>query len=323
MFKALKSLFFLGILAVLAGAGWLWWFARTPLELPAPKVEFTIPAGTSLRVASRAIVRAGVVMPPRAFELLARALGDQAEIKAGSYEVAAGTTPRALLGKLTRGEFAMTEIVFIEGWTFKQLRGALDVHPHVQHDTKGLSHSDVLRRIEARSEQAEGLFFPDTYRFAKGASDLEILRGAYRAMDRRLDAAWAQRRTDLPVRSPYEMLILASIVEKETGRADDRGMVAAVFVNRLRAGMKLQADPTVIYGLGERFDGNLRKRDLVTDTPYNTYTRDRLPPTPIALPGLDSIAAVANPARTDALYFVARGDGTSEFSRTLAEHTPP
>jgi UPF0755 protein len=177
-----------------------------------------------------------------------------------------------------------------------------------------------MRRLQAPTENPEGLFFPDTYRFARGASDLEVLRNAYRAMGKRLDAAWVRRQPDLPLASPYDALILASIVEKETGRGDDRTMIAAVLVNRLRTGMKLQADPTVIYGLGDAFDGNLRKRDLVSDTPYNTYTRDGLPPTPIALPGLASLAAVANPARTDALYFVARGDGTSEFSRTLEEH---
>jgi UPF0755 protein len=308
------------VLAILAAAGSLWWFAHQPLGIGAPTVEFTIPAGSSLRVAARTIARAGVDMPPWAFEALVRALGKAGEIKAGSYEIRPGTTPLDLLGKLTRGEFALSEIVFIEGWSFRQLRDALDRHPNVAHDTKGLSDAEVLRRLEGRAQHAEGLFFPDTYRFPKGASDLEILRSAYRAMEKRLEAAWAQRQADLPLSSSYDALILASIVEKETGRGDDRAMVAAVLHNRLRLGMKLQADPTVIYGLGERFDGNLRKRDLVTDTPYNTYTREGLPPTPIALPGVASLEAAVNPARSEALYFVARGDGTSEFSRTLEEH---
>ena len=259
-------------------------------------------------------------MPPWAFEALVRVLGKAGEIKAGSYEIGAGTTPLTLLDKLVRGEFVLSEIVFIEGWSFRQLRDALDRHPHVTHDTKGLSDAEVLGRLAARAPHPEGLFFPDTYRFPKRASDLEILRGAYRAMEKRLETAWAQRQTDLPVGSPYEALILASIVEKETGRGEDRAMVAAVLANRLRIGMKLQADPTVIYGLGEKFDGNLRKRDLIADTPYNTYTREGLPPTPIALPGLASLEAAVNPARSEALYFVARGDGTSEFSRTLEEH---
>jgi len=320
MFRTLKSLFLLGILAMLAAGGWLWWFAHAPLHLGAPAVEFTIPPGSSLRAASRAIAQAGVDMRPWAFEALARVAGNPADIKAGQYEIQAGVTPLELLRKLARGEVALTEIVFIEGWGFKQLRAALDVHPDVRHDTKGLTDAEVMRRLEAPNGNPEGLFLPDTYRFAKGASDLEVLRSAYRAMGKRLDAAWAQRQPDLPLASPYEALVLASIVEKETGRAEDRTMVAAVLVNRLRAGIKLQADPTVIYGLGNAFDGNLRKRDLVADTPYNTYTRDGLPPTPIALPGLASLEAVMNPARTDALYFVARGDGTSEFSRTLEEH---
>jgi UPF0755 protein len=320
MFRTLKSLFLLGILAMLAAGGWLWWFAHTPLKLGAATVEFTIPQGSSLRAASRTIAQAGVGMQPWAFEAVARAAGNPADIKAGQYEIRSEVTPLELLGKLVRGEVALTEIAFIEGWTFKQLRDALDAHSDLRHDARGLTDAEVMRRLQAPSENPEGLFFPDTYRFAKGASDFEILRSAYRAMAKGLDAAWVQRQADVPLASPYEALILASIVEKETGRADDRAMIAAVLVNRLRAGMKLQADPTVIYGLGSAFDGNLRQRDLVADTPYNTYTRDGLPPTPIALPGLASIEAVLNPARTDALYFVARGNGTSEFSRTLEEH---
>jgi UPF0755 protein len=259
-------------------------------------------------------------MPWWAFEVVVRVAGNPADIKAGSYELRTGATPLDLLGKLMRGEFALAEIKFIEGWTFGQLRKALDAHPRVRHDTLGLSDADLLRRIEAPAGHPEGWFFPDTYVFPRGTSDVEILRQAYRSMEKRLNAAWAQRQPDLPVGSPYEALILASIVEKETGRPEDRPLVAAVLVNRLRAGMKLQADPTVIYGLGAAFDGNLRKRDLVTDTPYNTYTRDGLPPTPIALPGLASIEAVVRPPDSGALYFVARGDGSSEFSRTLEEH---
>jgi UPF0755 protein len=320
MFRALKYLFLLTLLAIFAGAGWLWWFAHEPLRLAGPAIEITIPPGSSLRAASRTIARAGVDMPPLAFEAVARAAAKPGDIKAGTYEIAAGATPLDLLGKLTRGEFALVEVKFIEGWTFRQLREALDAHPHVRHDTKGLPETVVLQRLGLNDAHPEGLFFPDTYRFARGSSDLELLRTANRALAKRLEAAWADRRPDLPLMSPYEALILASIVEKETGRGDDRTLVAAVLVNRLRSGMKLQADPTVIYGLGEKFDGNLRKRDLVADTPYNTYTREGLPPTPIALPGLASIAAATNPAASDALYFVARGDGSSEFSRTLEEH---
>jgi UPF0755 protein len=320
MFRTLKLLFMMGILVLLAAGGGLWWYAHSPLEMGAPAVEFTIPQGSSLRTATRAIGQAGVDVRPWAFEALARIAGNPSAMKAGVYGIRGGTTPLELLGKLERGEVLVTEIVFIEGWGFRQLREALDAHPGVRHDTRGLTDAEVLRRLQVPSESPEGLFFPDTYRFAKGASDLEVLRSAYQAMGKRLDLAWAQRQPDLPLASPYEALILASIVEKETGRADDRTMIAAVFVNRLRAGIKLQADPTVIYGLGHAFDGNLRKRDLAADTPYNTYTRAGLPPTPIALPGQASLEAVLNPAPTDALYFVARGDGTSQFSRTLEEH---
>ncbi|MGH8683439.1 MAG: endolytic transglycosylase MltG [Burkholderiales bacterium] len=320
MFRTLKALFLLGILALLAAGSWLMWFAHTPLQLGAPAVEFTVPPGSSLRAASRAIAQAGVNMRPWAFEVLGRVTGNPAHLKAGQYEIPAGMTPLALLGKLARGEVALTQIVFIEGWSFRQVRETLDAHPGVRHDTRGLTDAEVMQRLDAPGENPEGRFFPDTYRFAKGASDLEVLRSAHRAMVKRLDAAWAQRQPDLPLGSPYEALVLASIVEKETGRAEERAMIAAVLVNRLRVGIKLQTDPTVIYGLGSAFDGNLRKRDLVSDTPYNTYTRGGLPPTPIALPGLASLEAVTNPARTDALYFVARGDGTSEFSRTLEEH---
>jgi len=320
MVRLIKALILFGILAVIAGGAALWRFAHSPVELGADSVEFKITPGSSLRRAAREIVQAGVDMRPWAFEAMARVMSDPSEIKAGSYEVTRGITPFAILQKIRRGDFATAEIVFIEGWTFRQVRDALDAHPRVRHDTKGLTDAEVLRRLGMATAQPEGLFFPDTYRFARDSSDVDILQSASRAMTKRLEAAWSERQADLPLGSQYEALILASIVEKETGRPEDRPLIAAVLVNRLRVRMKLQADPTVIYGLGERFDGNLRKRDLVTDTPYNTYTREGLPPSPIALPGLASIEAVMHPPRSDALYFVARGDGTSEFSRTIDEH---
>lgn len=324
MIKGLKFLGAFVLLAALAVGAWLWWFAHAPLKLGAEVVEFAIPPGSSVRRAAREISKAGVQMPPWAFETIARITAhttdDPVGIKAGAYEIANGATPLALLGKLRRGEFATADIQFIEGWTFRQIREALDAHPRVRHDTKGLADAEVLNRLGVPNERAEGLFFPDRYRFPRDSSDVEILRTAYRAMEKRLDAAWNQRQPDLPFATPYHALILASIVEKETGRPDDRPLIAAVLVNRLRIGMRLQADPTVIYGLGERFDGNLRKRDLMTDTPYNTYTRDGLPPTPIAMPGAAAIEAVLNPPRSDVIYFVSRGDGTSEFSRSLDDH---
>jgi UPF0755 protein len=320
MLKLIKYLILLAILAALGGAAWLYQFAHAPLRLNADPVEFTVAPGSSLRAATRQIVRAGVDMPDWAFEALTRVVAKPTDIKAGTYELRAGATPLDLLGKLVRGEFALAEVKLIEGWTFRQVRGALDAHPRIRHDTAGLSDAEVLRRLDLSIAHPEGWFFPDTYVFPRGASDIEILKQAYRAMEKRLSAAWAQRQQQIPLGSPYDALILASIVEKETGRGDDRAMVAAVLTNRLRVGMKLQADPTVIYGLGASFDGNLRKRDLLADTPYNTYTREGLPPTPIAMPGLASIEATLRPAESDALYFVARGDGSSEFSRTLEEH---
>jgi UPF0755 protein len=320
MLKLLKLLILLVILAGLGAAAWVHRFAHAPLRLQSDPVEFAIPPGTSLRAATRMMVRAGVDMPPWAFELVARIAAKPSDIKAGSYELRTGATPLDLLGKLVRGEFALAEVRLIEGWSFQQVRAALNAHPRVRHDTIELSDAALVKRLELPSAHPEGWFFPDTYVFPRGTSDLEILRNAYRAMEKRLAVAWAARQPDVPLASPYEALILASIVEKETGRPEDRPLIAAVLNNRLRVGMRLQADPTVIYGLGAAFDGNLRKRDLLADTPYNTYTRDGLPPTPIALPGLAAIEATLRPAPSSALYFVARGDGSSEFSRTLEEH---
>ncbi|MFO1363324.1 MAG: endolytic transglycosylase MltG [Burkholderiales bacterium] len=320
MLKLIKYLILLAILAVLGAGAWLYQFARAPLRLSAEPLEFTVAPGSSLRAATRQIVRAGVDMPEWAFETVARATVKPTDIKAGTYELRAGATPLDLLGKLTRGEFALSDVKFIEGWTFRQVRAALDAHPRIRHDTAGLPDADVLRRLELPITHPEGWFFPDTYVFPRGASDLEILRSAHRAMEKRLAAAWAERQPGIPLASPYEALILASIVEKETGRPQDRPLIAAVLHNRLRSGMRLQADPTVIYGLGPAFDGNIRKRDLLADTPYNTYTRDGLPPTPIAMPGRAALEATLRPAESPALYFVARGDGSSEFSRTLEEH---
>jgi UPF0755 protein len=219
-----------------------------------------------------------------------------------------------------RGEFTRADIQFTEGWTFRQIRALLDQHPAVKHDTAGLSEADILQRIGSTEKSIEGWIFPDTYQFAAGTSDLILLRQAYQKTQATLEAEWAKRSPNLPLKTPYDALILASIVEKETGRNDERELVAAVFVNRLKRGMRLQTDPTIIYGLGPAFDGNLRRRDLLTDGVYNTYMRSGLPPTPIAMPGAASIRATLNPAQSKALYFVARGDGSHQFSATLVEH---
>ena len=318
--KVLVSLFILSALGGAAFAAWMWSFAHRPLQFSPTPLEVTIRPGSSLTVAARDLVASGVAMRPWQFALLGRFHGREAGIKAGTYRFPDSLTPLELLDKLTRGEFVLMEVVFIEGWTFRQLRQALDAHPDLRHDTAGLSDAELLARIGAAPGHPEGRFFPDKYRFAKGTSDTEVLRQAYSQMERRLAAAWSERDPSLPVASPYEALILASIVEKETGQAADRAMIAGVFANRLRNRMLLQTDPSVIYGLGASFDGNLRKRDLVADGPYNTYTRPGLPPTPISLPGQASLSAAVKPAKTDALYFVARGDGSSHFSKSLDEH---
>lgn len=314
--------FFLAILVlafVTVGMMVLW--ARQPISSPDQAgIEFTIKPGSSVRSAMRQIAGAGVPVQPVMLEVLARVTGKGSKIRSGSYELKPGTTPLALINQLVRGEMAQESLVIIEGWTFKQMRQAIAAHASLKHEATAMSEQELLKRIAPEFKEAEGLFFPDTYRFAKGSSDLQIYRLAHTQMMKRLNQAWAKRDPTLPYKTPYEALIMASIIEKETGQRSERNMIAAVFVNRLKKGMLLQTDPTVIYGMGEQFNGNIRKRDLLTDTPYNTYTRAGLPPTPIALPGLESIEAALNPAVTDALYFVSRGDGTSQFSNNLADH---
>jgi UPF0755 protein len=316
----LKALFLLVVVALLAAGGYAAWYIATPLQVAALPAEFEISPGMRLRGAAQRIEQSGVAIGRLQFELLARALGRGEEIKAGSYELATAPTPLELLDKLQRGDVTQSEIRFIEGWTFRQLRAALDASGFVRHDTQGLGDAQLLQRIGAKEAHPEGLFFPDTYVFSKGASDLQILRRAYQAMQRHLAQEWEARDAAVPYKTSYEALIMASIVEKETGRGEERELIAGALVNRLRTGMLLQVDPTVIFGLGEAFDGNLKKAHLTTDGPYNTYTRAGLPPTPIAAPGLASLRAALRPAKTQALYYVARGDGSSEFSRTLEEH---
>jgi UPF0755 protein len=247
-------------------------------------------------------------------------MGMPGQIKAGNYLIERGITPYDLFEIITVGKTTQAGITFIEGWTFQQMRAAMMANDAIKHMTISYTHQQILENIGATESHAEGLFFPDTYFFSRGMSDQDILKRAYHAMQSRLNEAWEQREAGLPYKTPYEALIMASIIEKETGRADERKMIAGVFVNRLRIGMRLQTDPTVIYGMGERFDGNIRKKDLQIDTAYNTYTRSGLPPTPIAMPGLASIEAALHPAKTRALYFVGKGDGSHAFSSTLAEH---
>jgi UPF0755 protein len=305
---------------VLAAGGWLAWFVFTPVDVPTPARELVIAKGRPLKGVARDLVRNGVLREPWSFEWMGRLMGAANDLKAGSYELPERLTPLDLLRKIARGDVTQASVTFIEGWTFQQLRAALDAHAGITHDTRGLSEGEVMQRLGAPEPHAEGLFFPDTYYFATGSSDLKILGRAYRTMQAKLSVLWQSRAPGLPYATPYEAVIMASIVEKETGREADRDKIAAVFVNRLKRDMRLQTDPTVIYGLGDSFDGNLRRKDLETDTAYNTYTRGGLPPTPIALPGQAALEAALRPAATGALYFVARGDGSSEFSATLEEH---
>ncbi|WP_333908857.1 endolytic transglycosylase MltG [Acidovorax sp. GBBC 3334] len=327
--RVVRRLFLLIVLVAFAAAGAGYWWLNQPLPLRAaagtgagapPALELEIEPGTTPRGVAAAAVAAGVDTDPRLLYAWFRISGKDRLIKAGNYEIPAGTTPFGLLQKLVRGEEALRAITLVEGWTFRQFRQALGREEQLRHDTQGLADDAIMLRLERPGMHPEGRFFPDTYTYAKGTSDLAVLRRALHAMDRRLEAAWAQRAADTPLKTADEALILASIVEKETGRASDRGQIAGVFSNRLRTGMLLQTDPTVIYGMGEKFDGNLRRRDLLADTPWNTYTRPGLPPTPISMPGKASLIAAVQPDRTQALYFVARGDGTSQFSPTLDEH---
>ena len=257
---------------------------------------------------------------PLSFEVLARLLGQASDLKAGIYIIKNGTTPLVLLDQITSGTTGQAGVTFIEGWTFAQMRQALNENDSVKHMTMSETDAQILKEIGAKETNPEGLFFPDTYFFTPNTSDREILKRAYLTMQNKMDKAWLEKSEGLPYQSAYQALIMASIVEKETGRASERPQIAGVFINRLKVGMRLQTDPTVIYGLGERFDGNLRKQDLLTDTAYNTYTRDGLPPTPIAMPGLGAIHAALHPAPTKALYFVGKGDGSHAFSATLTEH---
>ena len=318
--RFLTKFFSLIFLLAAVVAGGVWWWANQPLSLRTAPLDFRIVAGSSLRSAIAQIQEAGVDVQPSLLSLLARVKLAETGIKAGSYSINQGVTPLQLLEKLTQGHVTLGQVTLVEGWTFKQWRAKLDSHPDLIHETRDLTETEIIERLGLPVERLDGWLFSDTYLFDKQSSDLELLARAGRSMQHKLESEWLGRAEGLPYKTPHDALVMASIVEKETGRETDRTMVAAVFVNRLRKGMMLQTDPTVIFGLGDGFDGNLRKRDLQTDTPYNTYTRSGLPPTPIAMPGLASLRAALHPAASDVLYFVARGDGSSEFSRTLDEH---
>ncbi|QRX82906.1 endolytic transglycosylase MltG [Glaciimonas sp. PAMC28666] len=314
-----KLLLSVVVLALLAIVGLSYWARQPVFEIGAP-IPFTVRPGSGLDSVVQQIADAGVPVNPELLGVLARLSGKSAKLKAGSYEIKPGTTPTRLITQLVRGEFAQESLTVIEGWTFHQMRQAIAAQTSLKHDTALLSDAELMAKITTDYALPEGLFAPDTYLFAKGSSDLQVYKQAHALLLKRLNNAWDNRDLSVPYKTPYEALIMASIVEKETGRKAERTNIAGVFVNRLRLGMLLQTDPTVIYGMGEQYEGRIRKRDLTTDTPYNTYTRSGLPPTPISLPGDESLHAAMNPAKTDALFFVAKGDGSSHFSSSLGEH---
>jgi UPF0755 protein len=319
LFRLLRRLIALAFVAALALVGWLWYFTTNPVRLPQTPYEFTVHAGQGLKAVAHQLAADGVLLEGESLWIVGRILGKGRQIQAGTYRLDQPLTPLAIIDKLERGDVVVMEMLFREGTTWAQWLAALNAHPKVKHTLAGKSDEEV-RTLFGLAEPLEGWFFPDTYRFAPNSPDMDVLKRAHAAMKKRLADAWAKRDPDIPLKSPYEALTLASIIEKETALAEERPMVAAVFMNRLKRGMRLQTDPTVVYGMGEQYAGNIRKRDLTTDTPWNTYTRDGLPPTPIAMPGAGSISAAVNPGHVDYLYFVARGDGSHAFSRSLEEH---
>lgn len=317
---ALRSLLGLSALVIVIVAALSAWWLHQPLALPEAGVELAIEVGSTPRDVARDWVGAGVDTSPWLLYQWFRLSGQSRQIKAGSYVLAPGSNPRDLLRMMVRGDARLSTVKLIEGWTFRRFRAELAQADGLKPETASLSEAEIMTQLGMPGLPAEGRFFPDTYSYAKGSSDLAVMRRAAHAMKHQLDLAWAQKPASGPLRQPQDLLVLASIIEKETGREADRPLIAGVFTNRLRIGMPLQTDPTVIYGLGEAFDGNLRRSHLQTDHPFNTYLRQGLPPTPIAMPGKAALLAAANPAPTKALYFVARGDGSSAFSTTLAEH---
>ena len=322
-FLTLSTLIILAVLA--ASLAWLQlpmgFKAQLLSTSPVPKVlDLSIELGTSPKGVAQAIADSGADVSPPLLLLWFRLSGQDRAIKAGSYEITPEMSPRMVLNMLARGEESLRYVTLVEGWTFKQVKQALAKAETLKGSTQGMSDDQIMAQLGRPNMHPEGRFYPDTYSYSKGSSDLAVMNRALKAMDRHLAKAWAQKPPNFALNSPDDLLILASIVEKETGRASDRPLISSVFHNRLKIGMRLQTDPTVIYGLGEAFDGNLRRVDLRTDTPYNTYTRAGLPPTPIAMPGKAALKSAIEPASSNFLYFVAKGDGSSHFSQSLDEH---
>jgi len=323
-----RPLRWFALLTIAAIAIWLGWrlyerqWLNEPITALRNPVTFEVRHGAPLRAVARELEKEGLLERPGAWLRYAKSEDLATRVKAGEYRLSPGTTPAMLLAQFVAGDVVLHSLTVPEGWTFRQGLSAIQSHVEIKSELRGLADTALLARLGLRDESPEGLFFPDTYRFPRGTSDRELLLQAHARMKRELQAAWAGRAKTLPIDSAYQALILASLVEKETAAANERPLIAGVFVNRLRKGMRLQTDPSVIYGMGEKFDGNLRRQDLLDDTPYNSYTRAGLPPTPIALPGRAALEAATQPAKTGALYFVATGlgDGRHYFADSLVAH---
>lgn len=320
MKQLLKKLVILGVIVLLGTSVWLAYYAVTPLNLKPSSQEIIIAPKSSLKSIANQLVAQDVLKEPWGFIVLAKVLKKEPTLQAGNYTLNKNVSPYQLLLSLNNGKATQGSLTFIEGRTFAQMRQKIKQNDAVKQTVTSLSESEILKQLGSTYTKAEGLFFPDTFYFDRGTADTVVLQRSYDAMQSKLAKAWEERAPNLPYKNSYEALIMASIVEKETGKASERPMIAGVFINRLRKGMRLQTDPTVIYGMGEAYNGNIRKKDLLTDTPYNTYTRDGLPPTPIAMPGLAAIEAALHPEDTKALYFVGKGDGSHAFTNNLQDH---
>lgn len=315
------------LLCLLLGGAAGWWvyqdyraFLAEPLPLPDEGLYYQVERGASINTIARDWRQLGLVRQPLYLIAYARLNKLAPRIKAGEYHLLTGMTVTAIMDDIIAGRTVQYTLTIPEGWTYRQMLQAIWQHPQIVNTLTEQDDAAIMAALGAPDQHPEGLFFPDTYHFPRATTDLDFLRRAYQTMQDKLQAAWQQRQSDLPLKNAYQALILASIIEKETGLASERPDIAGVFIRRLRKGMRLQTDPTVIYGLGDEFDGNLRRVHLTTDNPYNTYTRGGLPPTPIALPGQAALQAAVNPAAGDTLYFVATGDGGHKFSKTLREH---
>jgi UPF0755 protein len=320
MIRLIKVCIIIGVIVVLSFAAYLAYYAKSPLNIPSASQDVSIKANSGLSSIANQLVAQGVIKNKLLFIVLARLMGKEASLQAGEYTLNANVTPYELLLSLSSGKTTQAKITFIEGKTFKDMLASLEKNPAVTNTVQKLPYADIMALINPEQLHPEGMFFPDTYYFDRGTKDIVLLKRAHEIMTAKLEQAWQGREQGLPYKNSYEALIMASIVEKETGMASERPMIAGVFVNRMRIGMKLQTDPTVIYGMGDGFDGNIRRKDLRKDTNYNTYTRYGLPPTPIAMPSMAAIDAALHPAKTKALYFVGKGDGSHVFSNSLVDH---